>query len=172
MKFSDIKAIDYGSYKCDVPWEMVTRKLAEDQNEVKLDLDPDYQRGHVWTPEQKTKYVEWGLRGGRSGMDVYFNWVGYHDDQRGPYELVDGKQRLSAITGFFANEVRAFGLLYREFDGRFRTGCCPHVHWHIMELPTRADVLRWYLMFNGGGVVHSKEELARVSRLLKKEEKQ
>lgn len=35
-----------------------------------------------------------------------------------------------------------------------------------LGLSARADVLRHYLAFNGGGVVHSKDELDRVKGLL------
>lgn len=41
--------------------------------------------------------------------------------------------------------------------------------WSVNELRTRAEVLRWYLQLNSGGVVHTEEELARVRALLEAE---
>lgn len=47
------------------------------ENEIKeygLEMNPDFQRGHIWTEEQQSKYIEFILKGGKSGRDFYFNW--------------------------------------------------------------------------------------------------
>jgi len=41
---------------------------------------------------------------------------------------------------------------------------------NINDLPTRKDVLQWYLQMNTGGTVHTEEEINRVKMLLEKEE--
>lgn len=41
--------------------------------------------------------------------------------------------------------------------------------WNIAALETREEVLKWYLNFNAGGTVHTKEELQKVMDLLIKE---
>lgn len=38
-----------------------------------LQLNPEFQRRHVWTQEQQKKYIEFILRGGKTGRDFYFN---------------------------------------------------------------------------------------------------
>ena len=40
------------------------------ENEIKeynLNMNPNFQRGHVWTEIQQSKYVEFNLKGGKSG---------------------------------------------------------------------------------------------------------
>lgn len=41
----------------------------------------------------------------------------------------------------------------------------------MLDLSTRAEVLKLYLLLNSGGVVHSTEEIARVRKLLEREER-
>ena len=38
-----------------------------------LQLNPEFQRGHVWTEEQQIAWVEYYLRGGKSGNTIYLN---------------------------------------------------------------------------------------------------
>jgi hypothetical protein len=134
-----------------------------------LDLNPDFQRGHVWTMEQKTAYVEYAIRGGISGKELYFNCAGWMADFRGPFVLVDGKQRLDAALGFLRNEVPICnGFYYKDFEDKL-TSSSPEFYVNINDLPTRADVLRWYLDLNTGGVIHTREELDKVRVLLVKE---
>ncbi|MCP4427239.1 MAG: hypothetical protein GY803_22350 [Chloroflexi bacterium] len=45
--------------------------MQEVDDDMGVDISPDYQRGHVWTREQQTKYVEHILRNGISGRDIY-----------------------------------------------------------------------------------------------------
>jgi len=129
-------------------------------------MEPDYQRDHVWTPEQKTAFVEYALMGGESSMDITTNCPGWMTGYEGPYELVDGLQRVSAALGFMRNEVPAFGKLYSEFDGKLSYASGPSFNWRVMNLATRAEVLKLYLLINAGGVVHSAEEIARVKKIL------
>ena len=46
--------------------EYIDREIAEG-----LVLNPDFQRGHVWTEEQQTAYIEYLLMGGMSGRTIY-----------------------------------------------------------------------------------------------------
>ena len=41
------------------------------ETEAGLVLNPDFQRGHVWTEEQQTAYIEYLLMGGMSGRTIY-----------------------------------------------------------------------------------------------------
>ena len=168
MKLTDIPQFTRcPGYRISVEWGLLThainRYLADG-----LDMDPDFQRGHVWTSEQQTAYVEYALRGGVSGREVYFNCPGWTAGRRRGFVLVDGKQRLTAVQGFLEDRVRAFGLLYSEFEDRL-SGIDPCFFINVNDLPTRSQVLRWYLEMNTGGVVHTPEEIARVEALLKKE---
>lgn len=130
-----------------------------------LDLDPDFQRGHVWTRDQQVKFVEFFLKEGPTGRDIYTNDPGWGKGLRtGPFVLVDGKQRLTALVSWLRDEFTVFGR-WKRSDVRLG-GMRNTLKWHINNLETRAEVLQWYLEFNDGGVVHTQEELDRVRRLL------
>jgi hypothetical protein len=134
--------------------------------EYNLDVNPDFQRSYVWTLEQKVRYVEFILRGGQTGRNIYTNCPGWVHGERCNFVLVDGKQRLDATLGFLNNEFQVFnGNYYRDytdrlpFDARFR--------WHVNTLETREHVLQWYLDLNQGGTIHTPAELDKVKALLR-----
>lgn len=133
-----------------------------------LDLNPDFQRGHVWTREQQSAYVEYILRGGMSGRELYFNCVGWQGNYKGPFVIVDGKQRLEAVRKFLRNEIPICGgYYYKDIEGKLPTTAQFIIC--VNSLPTRDKVLKWYLEMNSGGTPHTPEELARVKTLLEKE---
>lgn len=134
-----------------------------------LQLNPDFQRGHVWTQEQQIKFLEFVLRGGKTGRTLYFNnphWhicrpkTGYSD-----FVCVDGLQRITAIQRFMHDEIRVFGLLYSEFEGE--TDLIRHgMEVNVNDLKTKREVLEWYIQMNAGGTPHSLDELQRVQKLM------
>jgi hypothetical protein len=160
------------SYSVDHGWDYLPIHYATEVLEAGLDVNPDFQRNYVWTPEQKVRYVEYVLRGGTSGRDLYFNCPGWRHGRVGPrygaegyYVLVDGKQRLDAVLGFLNNEFPIFGGNYRrDYTDR------PHIitasfKWHVNDLKTREEVLQWYIDLNAGGTVHTPDEINRVRAL-------
>lgn len=160
MYYRDIPQFPTATYEVDVPWDSLERHLSRWAD---LDLDPDFQRGHVWTEQQQRAFVEYSLRGGKSARNIYFNSIDWKYG-RNPVQLIDGKQRLEAVRRFLRDELPVFGgALCSEiglppFD--------PMLRFHVHEMPTRRDVLMWYLGMNSGGSVHTPEELARVRELL------
>lgn len=174
MKFSDIPQFTRSSpYRVDVAWSYLEKWLVDNEKDCsKFDLDPDFQRHHVWDDEKRIAYVEFILRGGKSSRDLYFNCANYTGSGiEGAMELVDGKQRLEAVRKYLRSEIPAFGVLYKDMEGTLRiTG--PSFKIHVNDLQTRAEVLQWYLDLNTGGVVHSKDEINRVKALLEKENEQ
>ncbi|MFE8701144.1 DUF262 domain-containing protein [Cytobacillus sp. FJAT-54145] len=133
--------------------------------EDRLELNPDFQRGHVWTEEQQIAYVEYVFRGGRSGRDFYFNHPGWMKDWVGEYVCVDGLQRLTALRRFLANEIPIFGYKREAFEDKVPNMVT--IVWHVNNLKTRAEVLQWYYEMNAGSTPHTKEELERVKKMWK-----
>lgn len=178
------------NYRVNVMWDYLEEHLKhwqDDRDDAgKLDLNPDFQREHVWTIAQQIQYVEYILQGGMSGRDIYFNCTGWMKDWRGPFVIVDGKQRLHAAREFMANRLPVFanlststeqGLLttdgkwnvkgfYRK-DIEGRLGLNAGFVFHVNELTSRAEVLKWYLEMNTGGTPHTEDEIEKVKRMLK-----
>lgn len=128
-----------------------------------IDVDVDYQREHVWTPEQQSLFVGHALSGGKV-LPLVVNDPG-REDQR--LEMVDGKQRLTAMRLWLANKIPAFvgwKTIWRpDTDGRFRLG--HGFEFHFVKLP-RIEVLRFYLRLNATGTPHTPAELTKVEQLL------
>lgn len=165
MKLDDLPQFPTAAYEVDVSWDYLEDWIA--LTNPPLNLDPDYQRGHVWTEAQQIAYVEFVLMRGETSRSIICNCPGWHGDMRGPYELVDGLQRITAVRRFMRDDIRAFGHLRSQLRGSFRLWA--RFAWRVMDLPTRADVLKLYLLLNSGGTPHSPEEIARVRELLAKE---
>lgn len=155
------------NYTVHTSWAYLESAMKDWSAYYSLDLDPEFQRAHVWTEEQQTRYVEFVLRGGQSSRDIYFNCAGWNGNAKkgDPMYLVDGKQRLQAVRRFMNNEIKAFGSFYSEFtDGLDMLKCYFIVH--VNDLKTYKEVLQWYIDLNAGGVAHTKEEIEKVRRML------
>lgn len=154
-------------YAVDVSWAFLPDHYYTSVAEYGLDVYPDFQRSYVWTSEQKVRYVEYILRGGHSGRDIYCNcptWNKMLDAK--DYVLVDGRQRLDAVLSFLNNEFPIFGGHFRR-DYTDRPGILNAAfRWHVNDLSTRDEVLQWYVDLNAGGTIHSPEEIDRVRGLI------
>lgn len=129
-----------------------------------LQMCPDFQRGHVWTETQQSKYIEFILRGGKTGRDFYFNQYGK------VYVCVDGLQRTTAIQKFVNNQLKVFGQYFDEFGDpglRFHTPCQNMITVYENNLSDYKDVLLWYIDMNEGGTAHTTEEIEKVKKMIK-----
>jgi hypothetical protein len=169
MDINAIYQFPRSSYEVDVEWRRLESWVISHVSDEGLDLMPDFQRGHVWTSEQRSRYVEYILQGGEGGRMLSFNrsgWLGGGPD--GPYQILDGLQRLTAARMFMRGEVSAFGRAISEYTGYLRGFV--GFKWRIFELPTRRDILSYYLAMNAGGTPHSDQEIGRVRSLLEAEQ--
>ncbi len=166
MKFNDIKTVPHANYRVDVHWQSLEKKINEETVDLKLDLNPDFQRGYVWTEKQQIKYCEWILRGGKSGRILLFNCIGWSGiGSFGDYVIVDGKQRLNAALRFLRNEIPAFGTYFKDFSGNF-FGVDARFEWYINDLPDKKSVLEWYIDVNEGLTAHTPDEIERVKKMM------
>jgi hypothetical protein len=170
MKFSDIEQfITSGQWECDYSLPSFVKFIEENELEHGLQMNPDFQRGHVWTEKQQIAYIEFLLKGGKTARVIYLNnnqWNRF-DSGEEYYVCVDGLQRATAIQRFVRCEIKAFGFYYNEFEGSPRI--MQGVKININNLKTKKEVLQWYIEFNSGGTVHTKEEIDRVKSLLEQE---
>ena len=162
------------TYRIDVGWDYLKSHMEHADQTVNggLQTDAAFQRAHVWTAQQQIRYVEFVLCGGLTGKDLYWNCPKFTTGSReGPYVLVDGKQRLTAVLRFLDNEIHAFGYRFSEYADRLDP-MKARFSWWVNDLETHAEVLQWYLDLNRGGVVHTDEEIEKVVRLLETEKEQ
>lgn len=172
-RFRDIPQMtSSGGWQCEYPIQSVIKTLDSWVAEPlgPLDLDPDFQRAHVWTEAQQIAWIEFLLRGGKTGKTIYLNHPGWHSTYQGDFVLVDGKQRVQALRRFLNNEIPAFGSLLREYTDKMNRSEYT-LSINVNNLKTRADVLRWYVEMNAGGTPHTAEEISKVVEMLKLEGK-
>lgn len=176
-RFADIrKMIPWGDYSVDVGWQHIEAFL-EEMTTGRIEMDPDFQRGHVWTKDKQIAYVEYILQDGQASRQILWNCADWASGPRQPQRnlddtvyLVDGKQRLQAVRLFMASKIPAFGTLFQDYEDSLMM-VKPTLRFHVNVLQTRAEMLRWYLELNTGGVVHTKEELDKVWVMLEAETK-
>ena len=138
-----------------------------------FELEPDFQRGHVWTDEQRVAYVEAVIRK-TAPTRLLFNCPGWSRNSRpsgdipdNTFQCIDGLQRLTSMRQFLAGKFTVFGgesvetLKGSPFDlGRYR------LQMAVYEFNMRADLLQFYIDLNAGGTVHAQTEIDRVRSLI------
>lgn len=77
-------------------------------------LDPEYQRRHRWSVERKSRLIESFL------INVPVPPVFLYERDLARFEVMDGRQRLTALKDFYGNKFALKGLEYwPELDGKF-----------------------------------------------------
>ena len=169
MKFSDIPQFTRnGNWQCDFDVEGLCRWINEEVNDHNLQLNPNFQRGHVWTEYQQIAFMEYFFKGGKSGLVIYLNKPDWNftvkDGEYNEYVCVDGLQRTTAVQRFIKNEIPIFGTFFNEFEDKPRMKFTIKVN--INDLQTEMEVLQWYIDMNAGGTPHSNDEIKRVRQMI------
>lgn len=171
MKIKDLpKYTQLSHYQINVSWDDLLDHIErwENKKTAQLEINPDFQRGHVWSEAQQIAYVEYKLANGPGADIIYFNCKGWMTSFEGPFVCVDGLQRLTAVKLFLENKIQAYGCLCSEFeDGHKLRGIS--FLFNVNNLKTRKEVLTWYLEMNHRGTPHTEEDLNKVRKLVNKE---
>ena len=166
MKFYDLKSyVRSANYRINVSWNYLDEHLdgwSKETRSTCLDMNPEFQRGHVWTEEQQIAFVEFKLKGGEGSDVIYFNCKGWMMNFEGPFVRVDGKQRIEAVKRFMNNEIKVFDeWYYKDFEDPRFLNTISFV-FCVNDLEYYEEVLRWYIEMNTGGTVHTNEEIDKV----------
>lgn len=176
--YERIAPLPTAAYTVDVGVDRIESFLASMDSDAKtmgghLELEPDFQRGHVWSDEQRIQYVEAFVRR-IADCKIIFNSPTWSSEKvRGDIpahvvQCVDGLQRLTSLRKFMAGEIAVFGglkaqdLLQTAFSPR-RLGA--RIQVHVYEFHWRSDLLSFYIQHNSGGSCHLPEEIERVRAL-------
>lgn len=120
--YSLIRPQPKASYTVDIPFNQIEPFFADQLTTLpslggSFELEPDFQRGHVWTDAQRIAYVEAVLRG-TAPTRILFNCPGWYRSHTGggdipehTFQCVDGLQRLTSVRKFLAGEFTIFGSL-------------------------------------------------------------
>lgn len=161
-----------GSWECDYHLCSIIPAIDKWVAEQGLNLDPDFQRDHVWTVQQQQEYMLYWLRGGKTARVLYFNnpnWMrAVKHTKYDEFVLVDGKQRLKAIRDFVSDKFTVCGKFFTQFEDYNRLSENTF-RLNVNHLSSRKSVLQWYIEMNTSGVQHSEEDINKVKLLLEKE---
>ena len=81
--------------------------------EKRYKLDPEYQRRHRWSSQRKSRLIESFL------LNVPVPPVFLYERDLARYEVMDGRQRLTALADFYDNKFRLEGMEYwPDLNGR------------------------------------------------------
>lgn len=138
-----------------------------------VDFEPDYQRDFVWTDDDREKLIDSVYNNIEIGKFVFVRlpWQG---KEYPTYQILDGKQRLSALLDFYLNRFKYKGYyfndLLREDQYWFKNFSVS-----VAELPetlSREQILRQFILLNTTGHVMEEKQLEKVQKLLENEVKQ
>lgn len=163
--FQDIPERMKAYYQLDVELPTLADKIERYKKEFNLELNPDFQRGHVWTEQQQIEYVEFLLTSPDrdKSTQVVFNcpgWMGR--GWKRSMVCVDGLQRITACLRFLNNEIPAYGTYYKDYTGYTDA----KLQFVVGAFHKKSDVLKWYLEINLKGTPHTDEEIQRVQKML------
>lgn len=135
-----------------------------------VDMDPYYQRGYVWEQEDKELLIDSIFSNIRIGELVFVKRdYETHQSSGDLFEILDGKQRLDALRGYYENRYPYHGYYFNDLGARDR-----HVFLErtipVADLirPDEETILRCFLMLNRTGKRMDAAHLSSVEAILQK----
>lgn len=129
-----------------------------------VDFCPDYQRDFVWDEKDKEALIDSVFNNIDIGKFVFID-KGYCNDLL--YEILDGKQRLSALKDFYENKFTYKGLYFNELSKK-EQDYFESYYVSVAEVSdsSREQILKYFLMLNRQGRIMSQEQLKKVEKML------
>jgi hydrogenase maturation factor len=133
-----------------------------------LNLDPEYQREHVWTIEDKISLIDSIFNNIDIGKFVYVH-LGYSGEYI--YEVLDGKQRIRAILDFYEDRFKYKGKYFSDLSNRDQDHFDGYsISYAEIQNATYEQKLKYFLKLNTGGRIMAKEHLEKVQKMLDEKE--
>lgn len=126
-----------------------------------VDFTPDYQRDYVWSLEDKVKLIDSIFNNINIGLFVFAR-VPFTVDGKG-YEIIDGKQRLTALVEFYEDRFQYNGYYFSQLSLQDRNHFEAYgVSIGIMKEPTEKEKYAAFLVVNTFGRVMDEKHLKAV----------
>ena len=145
--------------------------------EGEYDFDPEYQRGLVWTKEQKQAFIK-ALMIGKAEIQPIF--IRNPKKREGGLEVLDGKQRLTAILEYVRGEFEVEGFYYKDLNSsdirifNYTSMVYTEIKYYdnkvgLTTMPTEQKI-ELFLQVNGYGQHVSDEHLEKIKNMNNKGE--
>lgn len=131
-----------------------------------VDFDSEYQRDHVWELEDKVALIDSIFNNVEIGKFIF---VQRRESTPGKYmEIIDGKQRLTAICEFYEDRFQYKGKYFSELSAKDHWKFLNHnVSYGYLENPTKRKVYETFIKMNTCGKPMDKKYVDNVKNLLK-----
>jgi hypothetical protein len=134
----------------------------------------DLQRDFVWDIDQKRELI-WSILMGRNiPRMAMMNVLTSEEDTDGIYQVIDGKQRLSAMIGFYKNEytllVDGDEYLFRNLPDDYQKVIQGYYFpYYVAHEPygnsfTDEDKINWFRYINFAGTPQDREHFNKLSK--------
>lgn len=167
-------------------------RMVQDQTGGVVLLDPPYQRGSVWTEDQRVALIRSLVAGLPTGAVILNDrmtepWRRVNNaDYDVAYAVVDGKQRIETCAQWFGGELPVPASWFRPewVERYFPTHDGPYVTYNslsivgqritanrmqlgvgITQVDTVQDEADIYLLINGGGTPQTASDMANAARV-------
>lgn len=134
-----------------------------------VDINPEYQRELVWQLEDKQKLIDSIFKNVDIGKFVFIRRSYNESENPTPHlmEVLDGKQRLTAIKEFWEDRFQYNGFYYSQLHPRDQS----HFDGYLISMaevsdPTKEQIYRYFLRLNTAGKPIAQSHLDKVAGLL------
>lgn len=134
-------------------------------------LGVNLQRGYVWDLNQKRELI-WSILKNRNIPRMAMMNVLSDEHQDGVYQIIDGKQRLSSMLGFYRNEFTLliddkeyyFSELPSDYQNAIKGYQFPYyiANEVVKGDFTDKDKVDWFLQINFAGTAQDKEHFDKL----------
>lgn len=132
-----------------------------------VNMDPDYQRGYVWDDKDRESLLDSIFSHIEIGKFAFIH-KGYSKDIQ--YEILDGKQRLSTLLGYYENQFPYKGVYFNDlsFKDRHTFLNTPVTVGETSEM-SREQIYKYFYKLNKSGKVMDKSHLEKIKELAESE---
>lgn len=134
-------------------------------NHAGIDFDVDYQRDHVWTIEDKVFLIDSIF----NNIDIgKFVFVQLNEETVGKYyQILDGKQRLTALCEFYEDRFKYKGYYFSEMSFADRHAIRSHnITYGFLENPDKRSIYETFIRMNTCGHPMDHKHIDKVKKLL------
>ena len=135
-----------------------------------IDLEPEYQRGNVWNDQQKYNLIDSIFKNVDIGKFTIIRrpWGPDGNKPLTPklYEMLDGKQRLTAVYEYYIGRFMYKGKYFYELHGRDQNHFKHFtINWAETEPLTKEQKYRYFLKLNTTGTPVDENHINKVREL-------
>jgi hypothetical protein len=130
-----------------------------------VDFDVDYQREHVWKLEDKIALIDSIFNNVDIGKFVFVQRSMSYCGKL--YEIIDGKQRLTAIQEFYEDRFKYNGFYYSQLSFEDKSKFKNHgITYGYLENPDKRAIFETFIKLNTCGKPMDVKHINKVKKLL------